>query len=82
MQIEGIRLSKIMLLIHRENLHAGRRARRAIFGEDGDVEGFGDATVVGFLPARLSEFKSDFTNRPAALWRIRYIIQAIVCAAD
>jgi len=50
---------------------AGRRVRRALVDGKGNVFGFGDATVVGFLPARLSEFRSELTDRPAALWRVR-----------
>ena len=36
------------------------------------MSSFADATVSGFLPARFSNFVSEFTKLPAALWRVRY----------
>ena len=36
------------------------------------MSSFADATVSGFLPARFSNFVSEFTKMPAALWRVRY----------
>ena len=36
------------------------------------VIGYGDGTVVGWLPSHLSDFSSEFTQEPAPLWRIKY----------
>jgi hypothetical protein len=41
--------------------------------EDGEtVIGYGDGTVVGWLPSDLSDFCSEFTQEQAPLWHIRY----------
>jgi hypothetical protein len=51
----------------------GQRVRRAILAEDGEtVIGYGDGTVVGWLPSNLSDFFSEFTQEPAPLWHIKY----------
>ena len=50
----------------------GKRVRRAVLDAEGNVSSFADATVSGFLPARFSNFVSEFTKLPAALWRVRY----------
>jgi hypothetical protein len=51
----------------------GQRVRRAILAEDGETAiGYGDGTVVGWLPSHLSDFCSEFTQEPAPLWHIRY----------
>ena len=51
----------------------GTRVRRAILAEDGEtVMGYGDGTVVGWLPSHLSDFYSEFTQEPAPLWHIKY----------
>jgi hypothetical protein len=51
----------------------GTRVRRAILSEDGEtVMGYGDGTVVGWLPTHLSDFFSEFTQEPAPLWHIKY----------
>ena len=50
----------------------GKRIRRGILSDEGCVTSYADGTVVGFLPARRSEFVSDYTQLPAALWRVKY----------
>ena len=51
----------------------GTRVRRAILSEDGKtVMGYGDGTVVGWLPYHLSDFLSEYTQEPAPLWHIKY----------
>ena len=36
-----------------------------------------DATVVGYLPADKSDFKSEFTALDAALWRIKFDVETL-----
>jgi hypothetical protein len=38
----------------------------------GDVVGFVDGTVVGYLPLELADYTSELTGRPAPLWHIRF----------
>ena len=52
--------------------HLHKRVRRAILDANDEVTGFADGTVTGFLPAELSDFTSEFTGQPAALWHITY----------
>ena len=50
----------------------GKRVRRALVDANDEVTGFADGTVTGFLPSELSDYISEFTGQPAALWHIKY----------
>lgn len=55
----------------------GQRVRRSILDERKTVAVV-DGTVIGWLPAHLSNyFKDDDPNQPAALWRVQYDDAAI-----
>ena len=52
----------------------GRRVRRSIIDGEGAfarVSGFAHGTIVGWLPADESDFISEVTGEPAALWHGR-----------
>ena len=55
-----------------EGPHTHKRVRRATLNSSGDVVGFVDGTVVGYLPLELADYTSELTGRPAPLWHIRF----------
>ena len=56
----------------------GQRVRRSILDERKTVSADVDGTVIGWLPADMSNyFKDDDPNQPAALWRVQYDDAAI-----
>ena len=57
---------------HVEGPHTHKRVRRATLNSSGDVVGFVDGTVVGYLPLELADYTSELTGRPAPLWHIRF----------
>jgi hypothetical protein len=54
------------------NEFVGRRVRRFILDDQGQVIDTADAMIRGWLPAHVSNFFDEQTGEPAALWRIRY----------
>lgn len=54
------------------NSYIGKRIRRSVLNGTGTSMSAVDGMVRGWLPAELSNFWSDETRRPAALWRVVY----------
>ena len=53
------------------NAYVGKRIRRSVMDPGGRMSAV-DGMVRGWLPAELSNFVSEQTGRPAALWRVVY----------
>lgn len=61
-----------------------RRVRRAIL-EDATSEtrvGYADGSVVGWLPKEQSDFVSEFSDSPAALWHVKVCVCELACWAE
>ena len=54
------------------NAFVGRRVRRFILNELGQMVNTADAVIRGWLPSQVSNFVDERTGEMAPLWRIRY----------
>jgi hypothetical protein len=54
------------------NGFVGRRLRRFILNEHGQMVNTADAIIRGWLPSDVSNFVDERTGEMAPLWRIRY----------
>eukprot|EP00960_Hanusia_phi_P050952 760518-Hanusia_phi.AAC.2 len=57
----------------------GRRVRRALYDDAGEqkVVSAADGTIVGWLPAEVSDFVSEYFKVPAALWHVKFDSAAV-----
>ena len=53
--------------------YLGKRVRRAVYDENSDhIVGVADGEIVGWLPLEVSDFVSESSKKPAALWHMVY----------
>jgi hypothetical protein len=57
---------------YRQGPHVHKRVRRSILDSAGEVMGFKDGTVVGYLPLQEADYISELTGKPAPLWRVAF----------
>jgi hypothetical protein len=53
--------------------YLGKRVRRAVYDENSyHIVGVADGEIVGWLPLEVSDFVSESSKKPAALWHMVY----------